>query len=257
MREPSVVAALHEARRDGRRARIDDSPLRLDGALGVQLSVADSFLAAGERIGGWKAGSTSGRSRDALGAGFRPFGYVLESRISRSGVALPLDGFARCLIEPELCLILGSPLKGEVDALRARAAVRAVAPAFELVDQRVVGGAQDPANFVADGMGNWGIVVGDDTPVDEGLGSSIDGIALDLRQGGETVARATAGRDLTIDDPFLALSRACSLLAEHGRGMQAGQAVVTGSFVPAVPVDAPGSWTAGFSGVGEVSVTFE
>jgi len=47
-----------------------------------------------------------------MGKDFRPFGYVLQSRIFSSGASAPLAKMLNCHIEPELCLIVGSRCVG-------------------------------------------------------------------------------------------------------------------------------------------------
>ena len=144
MSDDALVEALFQARRTGLAGpELSDPGLitadhGLRQALSLQLAVLQRFLAAGEQLGGWKVGHTSGRRRGVLGRDFRPFGYILDSRIMRSGDTLGHDRIMSCFIEPELCLVLGAPLKGEdVDPVTARDAVRAVAPAFELNEVRL------------------------------------------------------------------------------------------------------------------------
>ena len=101
--------------------------IELEDALEMQLAVLNRFTAAGELLGGWKVGLTSGNARDRMGVDFRPFGYVLRSRILDSGSTVQRASILNCRIEPELCLIVGSALSGDsVDAVEAKAAVRAV-----------------------------------------------------------------------------------------------------------------------------------
>ena len=66
---------------------------QLDAAEGqsLQARVRQNWLDQGKQIGGWKVGMTSGGSRDAMGAGVRPFGYVLDERVLNSGARIPAD----------------------------------------------------------------------------------------------------------------------------------------------------------------------
>ena len=79
--DPSVVSALYDARARGK-ALVLEAPLKLDRhqGLALQLEVLSRFRDAGEKLGGWKIGLTSGPGRDAMGKGFRPFGFILETR---------------------------------------------------------------------------------------------------------------------------------------------------------------------------------
>lgn len=221
----------------------------LDEALGLQLTVLNRLFAAGERLAGWKVGLTSGPRRDVMGRNFRPFGYLLESRLLHSGDALGHHQITSGYLEPELCLVLGAPLHGDdIDPDAARAAVRGIAPAFELNERRLRHGVDD-ATTIADGLGNWGIVVGAETSVL----SAMTETTVDLWLDDVLVATATPGESM--DDPFLSLSRLCALLHRYGRGLDAGQRVITGSFCNQA-VQGPGTWRALFSGVGEVMVRF-
>src|SRR5262244_1622050 len=137
--QATVIDALYVARRDGSPpSGLDRVQLGPEEALALQLRVLGRFEGEGERLGGWKVGLTSGNARDRMGKDFRPFGYVLRSRIFRSGATVPIAKIMNCAVEPELCLIIGSPLHGDaVNAAEAKAAVRAVAPAFEINQRRV------------------------------------------------------------------------------------------------------------------------
>jgi 2-keto-4-pentenoate hydratase len=250
MDDETLLRALVQARLKGSAdAELSAAGRDLRQALILQLAVLDRLVASGERLGGWKVGLTAGARRDVMGKDFRPFGYVLDSRIFRSGDALAQDEITGCYLEPELCLVLGAPLRGDdIDPVAARAAVRAVAPAFELNEVRLPAGA-DHATTVADGLGNWGIVLGPEAPVRSDLTET----TVELWHDDELVATKTPGDSM--DDPFLSLSRLCGLLHQYGRGLQPGQRVITGSFCNH-PVPGPGSWRADFSAIGEVAVRF-
>src|SRR5215813_440686 len=248
--QAAVIDALYVARKNGvQPSGLDQVQLGLEEALAMQLRVLGRFEAEGERLGGWKVGLTSGNARDRMGKDFRPFGYVLRSRIFQSGATLPLAQITNCAIEPELCLVIGSPLRGNaVDVAAAKAAVRAVAPAFEL-NQRRVGPDQGQGLLLADGLAQWGIVVGPEAPVRDGLVET----TVEFYRDGQLVETKTPGA--TMDDPYLSLSRLCKLLDRHGFGLEPGQPVITGSFCHHA-VSRPGTYRSVFSGIGEVSAQF-
>ena len=248
--QETLIDTLYHARRNGTPpAHIDPIPSDLDEALAIQLRVLRRFEAAGEHLGGWKVGLTSGKARDRMGKDVRPFGYVLQNRVFSSGAALPVASIMNCHIEPELCLIVGSALRGQdVDREQAKAAVRAVAPAFEINEVRVQPD-QDPMPLVADGLAQWGIVVGPEAPVRDGL---VDTTAT-FSHNNQVVETKTPGA--TMDDPYLSLARLCRRLHPFGLGLEPGQPVITGSFCHHA-VTQPGRYSADFSGVGTVSVRF-
>jgi 2-keto-4-pentenoate hydratase len=249
----AFVTELQAARREGRppRASAPAGSDREDGLM-LQLAVLDRFVREGSELGGWKAGLSTGRSRDALGEGFRPFGYVLGDRVFADGARTRLGAIHDCRIEPELCVILGQPLKGaEVTEEEAFAAIGAIAPAFEINEVRV-GMTADPALFLADGLANWGIVVGRGRPrpaTPEGFCARVT-----LLRDGAVIAESPP--DLAMDGPALALARMCRLMARFGLGLEAGQHVITGAYAQD-RVTNPASYQADFAGIGRVTFAFD
>ncbi len=246
----TLIDTLYHARRDGTPARVDPAPADLDEALAVQLGVLQRFETTGEHLGGWKVGLTSGKARDRMGKDVRPFGYILQNRVFASAAALPVSPIQRCHIEPEMCLIVGSALRGQdVGREQAKAAVRAVTPAFEINEFRVQL-EQGPLSLVADGLAQWGIVVGPEAPVRDGLLDT----TVTFSHNGQVVETHTPETTI-MDDPYLSLSRLCRHLHPFGLGLEPGQPVITGAYCHHA-VTQPGSYQADFSGVGSVSVQF-
>ncbi|HET6471749.1 MAG TPA: fumarylacetoacetate hydrolase family protein [Pseudomonadales bacterium] len=224
----------------------------IDDALAVQLDILDRWCSRGESLGGWKVGLTSGSSRDAFGKGIRPFGHVLRNRVIASDDELKYAYIKHCGVENELCFIMDRDLRGSaVTAASARAAVRGVAPAFEINETRVTGKV-DAASRVADNLSQWGIVVG---PVTKPIPDDFDFDALEivLRHDGVEVER-TAARG-HIDDHFESLATLTRQLAKFDRGLRAGDRIITGSFTRQ-PVTGPGRWDADFGPLGTVAIRF-
>ncbi len=243
--------AAFEARRDGTSLPLVPNEMSDEQALAAHLAVADLFAQNGDQIGGWKIGMTSGAARDAFGESFRPFGFVLDSRVFHTGASVDYHVNLPTGIEPEICVKLATELRGpDVTPEAAEAAVESVAPGFELLEQRVVdSGSTQRATRLIDGLSHWGMVVGEMVPV-----AFLDRSATcELSCDGELIEKATANDDLVIDDIFLSLSRLANLLHEFGRSVEPGQIVLTGSFAK-VPVETPSEWRAAFSGIGGVSV---
>jgi 2-keto-4-pentenoate hydratase len=216
----------------------------------LQLSVLDMWQDAGEDLGGWKVGFTSRKMRDSMGQGYRPFGYVLASRIFTSGTRVP-DGIPNCKLEPEIAVVMGERLGGpDVTVEQARAAVAAVAPAFEINSSRLPPG-MPKAIRLGNSLNNWGIVVGPERSVDIDLSS----VSVELYADGELIGSAGAGPEI-IDDPYLSLTRVCRTLAASGRYLEAGQRVITGSLLAATPVAGRTRFEARYGALGDVSVTF-
>jgi 2-keto-4-pentenoate hydratase len=234
------------------------TPELLDAALRVQLELQRVWEQCGEPVGGWKVGFTSvdprvpGDKRRMFAPEYRPFGFVLASRILGTGASVPRRSIQVCNLEPELCLVLDRPLRGDdVDADSARRAVRAVAPAFEINEvQRVSSETPLPVR-VATGLNNWGMVVGEGIePPDWDLRST----SVEVRPSDSEPTVVPAPGD-ALDDPYRSLARLCRRLHRFDRGLEAGAHVITGSFSHHRVAENQ-TWTAAFSGIGDVTVTF-
>ena len=225
--------------------------LDFENALRVQLEVLDLRLARGERQAGWKIGLTSPSVRASFGAEKQPFGYLMAESIHRDGDSVSLSAIAAgCGLEPELCWTLGVDLAGpRATPTQARRAVSAVCAGME-INERRSGGVKDFGLAIADNLTQWGIVVGECvSPVPDDFDS--DSLAVTMRRDGETEADVV-GADV-IDDHFVSLATLANVLAEHGRRLEAGQRVITGSFSKH-DVKAPGAWEATFSSVGRCTL---
>ena len=220
----------------------------------ISVGRLDRLLDEGEQLGGWKLGLTSGRSRDAFGAGIRPFGFILASRIHPSGAILErLPGLG---VENELCWVLAEPLAGEsVTAADARRAVAGVAPAFELNQSRLPDDAA-PGVRVADNLSQWGLVVGELQPVPGtfDLDALLEELTVTLRCDGEFCEQVPARGH--IDDHFESLARLARELARFGRNLAPGEHVITGAYTRQ-RVDHPTTWRGEFGAIlGDVEITF-
>lgn len=217
--------------------------------LRLQLAVLAAWQAEGKALGGWKIGLTSRAARDSMGVGVRPHGYVLADRVLDSG-ALLTEHVPHRRLEPEIAVTLGADLAGaDVTVEQARAAVASVSPAFEINSGRVPKGSS-LAVRLGNALNNWGIVIGPPVAPD-----SVDLADLTVEIGNEHGAIETGhSAPATLDDPYLSLTRMCQGLALNGRGLAAGQRLITGSLTAAVPTEGARHWYADFGPLGRVTL---
>jgi 2-keto-4-pentenoate hydratase len=224
----------------------------LNKAQDKQLERMAALEARGERVGGWKLGQTSGESRDAFGPGVRPFGFILASRILDDGATLSWSDVKSGGIENELCFIIGSDISEPVTAESVRTHLAGVAPCFE-INQRRIPKTSPAAERIADGLANWGIVVGPVQPIPGHW--QPDALTVTLCHDGKTVEAVPAAGH--IDDHFETLARLANQLLEHGRHLRAGDRTITGAFGKQNQ-PAPGLWTGEFGPeLGTVSLRIE
>ena len=222
----------------------------LHAGLHRQLETLEEKLAAGESLGGWKVGLTSGRARDSMGAGFRPFGYILESRIFASGASIDLSAFERVGVENECCFTMAKELSGEVSRAEVLDALDGVAPGFEINERRLPADATAPERL-ADNLSQWGIVAGTSRDL---AGIDFESVVVTLARDGEAVETVAARGH--IEDHFESIAALAEQLARFGRALEPGQRVITGSF-GRCPVQGSSSWSGDFgSELGVVEVIF-
>jgi 2-keto-4-pentenoate hydratase len=230
-----------------------NTELSADEGQALQLRLLDRWLNEGETLGGWKIGMTSGESRDALGQGIRPFGFVLSSRLMPSGASIPRDNLYRGGVENELCFFMQEPLGAGASAATAHAAVQGAAPGFEINQKRLPPGCNAGVR-IADNLSNWGIVAGDAVAAPRNL----DELAVSLYR----TPAAQREEQLVgcvespghIDDHYESLAVLARRLHDFGHQLQPGQWVITGAYEkhPFEVGDFRGDFS---SGIGEVRVS--
>ena len=255
---PKLLDTLWQLQKDPDFAAGDillTTELSADEGQALQLQLLERWLNEGETLGGWKIGMTSGESRDALGAGIRPFGFVLASRMLGTGADIPRAHLYRGGVENELCFIMNSPLGEHATAESARAAVRHAAPGFEINQKRLPPGCNAGVR-VADNLSNWGIVAGPavDAPADlSDLAVTLYRNPTDADPQGEHSVGCveSAGH---IDDHYESLATLARRLHDFGQTLQPDQWVITGAYEKH-PFEV-GEFRGYFSGgIGDVRVT--
>lgn len=219
-------------------------PLDANAALAIQAAVMQQL---GEHIGGWKCGLVA--DHPVLMAPIH--GGTIES-------ASPCPVFAsagRVRVEPELAFVLRHDLPArsepympaEVDAAIAR-----VHLALELIGSRYT----DPAavsfdDNLADGLLNQGLLIG---PEISATASTFDKmtIRVQLEDGSDT----TQDGKHPNGNPRAPLYWLAEFLRGRGAGLQAGQAVITGSYAGSFDVPVEQDITMQFGELGRLAVRF-
>jgi len=205
-----------------------------------QLEHLAELEAAGETVGGWKLGQTSGESRDAFGAGIRAFGYILTSRIFPSDTPFDWSAIGNGGIENEVCFVIARDITAPVTPETVRDALVGVAPAFE-INQRRIPRTAPTVERIADDLANWGIVVGEVRPIPASW--QADAMTVTLTHDGRIVESVPAAGH--IDDHFASLARLANQLLPFGRHLKTGDRVITGAF-GRQSQPAPGVWAGEF-----------
>jgi 2-keto-4-pentenoate hydratase len=172
---------------------------------------------AGERRVGWKIGLNDARVQRALGISAPVIGYLTTATVLPDGAAHSLAGATRPAIEPEVALHMGED--GEITALGA---------ALEVIDVDMP--FEDVAAILERNVFHRGAA----------LGPPVTGVT-DL-QGLTARMTRDAGEDVDIDvgqaalDPAEVVRIVRGHLRAIGDDLKAGDVIIAGSLVTAVPL---------------------
>jgi 2-keto-4-pentenoate hydratase len=226
----------------------------VDAAYIVQRAfVAEMLAARPGQPAGYKIGLTSKRMQEMCRIDTPIGGVVLPGRVHPSGAILDRTKFGRLGLEFEIGVRLGRdlpPAAAPFDFAAVAAAVDAVAPAVEIVDDRHCDyKTLDVLSLVADNSWNEGLVHGAFVTAWPDLETVAGQVLLD----GVEVDRGM-GRDV-LGHPFNPLVWLANHLAANGTGLRAGEIVLTGSLVTTRFPSVPGRFRFEASGLGTVEVS--
>jgi 2-keto-4-pentenoate hydratase len=254
-----MTAALVERLLQGRLGGQVSAPLSvstpdltLDQAYGLQRQLEQALVGRGDRVVGYKVGFTTAALQERHGLTEPVLGFMLGSGVYRSGDAVPLSRFIAIGVEVEVAFLLKSDLAGPgVTIASALLAVEGAMPSFELIDFRLSGAPRGP-DVVADGVYTNAIVLGRPlTPV-TGIDLALEGVVFE--QDGQIVATRTAAE--VLGNPLVSLAWAANTLGRMGRGLRAGEVVLTGSISKVLRPTAGQSVRASFTRLGSVACRF-
>jgi 2-keto-4-pentenoate hydratase len=227
----------------------------MDDAYAIQKAFVDHRLAKGRTVRGYKVGLTSKAMQEMSGATEPDFSAMTDDLFLPEDTPLEASRFFHPLIEIEIAFVMKSALKGPgilpVDVLRA---TDFVVPAIEVVDFRV---GPAPGMTVVDTVADLaacGAAV---------IGSNPCRLKdIDLRRvHGQMIINGKVEQEgyasAVLGNPVTAVAWLANKLGEFGITFEAGQTILTGSFVRAMPVKAGDEVVARFdSGLGEVLTSF-
>lgn len=239
----AAARALYEAEADCHQIGIltEAYPdMTLADAYGVQDALVARKIAGGRKQVGWKIGLTSRAMQAALQIETPDSGVLFDDMLFENGADIPPNRFIAPRIEAEIAFVMKSPLAGtNITRAGVIAATAHVCPALEILDTRVLrenpqtGARRKVQDTIADNAANAGIVLGD-------THLSPD---FDLRWVGAIVSRDGSVEETglgagVLNDPVLGIVWLLERLAGQGQGLDAGQVVLSGSFIR--PLECPG-----------------
>ncbi len=224
------IFEAHQRKARFERLRGELAPASLAEAYEVQDAVHDRFTAAGwGQLGGHKIALTSKAIQELCGVDQPAGGAIFARTIHQSPATLRLADFMHLGLEFELGVRLGSDLPAAGAPYtrdNVAPAVRACMPAFELIEDRHADYTDlDAASILTDKCWCGGVVIGPE--VADWRGLDLETTPVELLWNGELVDRGVTGA--AMGHPLESLAWLANLLASRGRGMRAGEIVITGS----------------------------
>jgi 2-oxo-hept-3-ene-1,7-dioate hydratase len=225
-------------------------------------AIQAAFVARKQALGdgqiGWKIGLTSRAMQMALGIDIPDSGVLLQSMAFAEGTTVPKGHFIQPRVEAEIAFVMRTSISGDVTTADVLAAVDYVCPALEILDTRILradpvtGRARTVVDTISDNAANAGIVLGR-----QRHGPKVH----DLRRVGAIVTRDGVVEETglgagVLGDPVLGIVWLARRLAQYGQQIEAGQVILSGSFIR--PIECPNGTDihADFGSFGDVSVNF-
>jgi 2-keto-4-pentenoate hydratase len=226
--------------------------LSLAQAYQVQLGLIARREAAGERQAGWKVGLTAKAIQEQFRVSEPVFGCILKDGVKASGVEFRHAELIRPGFENEICMRLGRDLSGpDIGRAVAARAVEACHAALEIIETRG-DFTKDLPLALADNAQQKAIVLGPAVRLADDL--DLAGLNVHVEINGAEVA--TGRGDAVLGHPLNSLVWLAQKLAELGRGLKAGELVMTGSFTRQFPIAAGDRIRARFDRLGDVEARF-
>lgn len=247
-----IAAALRTARTE---AKPIDAPtktwpsLDVDSGFKVQELNSEHAVKNGDRLVGYKLGNIAKVMQAAFGLDHPDYGFLHASSFIFEGTSISRDKFIKPFVELEPAFVLRSSLKGpNITVADVINAIEYAIPAIEIIDSRVKNWAIDHADTLSDN-GSTGAVILGGTPR-KLTDLTLNNTRGDLKFNGEEVMSGNTKNIL--GNPLAAVAWLVNRLAEYDIDFKAGQVIMPGSCLEAIPMTHAGHWTCTFEGWGAI-----
>ena len=254
-----AAEALMREHRDGVKFRPFASAFQI-GDLGAAYAVQREYVRLqmqtlrGGAVG-YKIGLTSPRMQAMCGIDRPIAGIILKERVRQSGARLRRSDYGRLGLEFEIAVRMARDLRPNdrrVELSEVAAAVDAISPAIEIVDDRGCDYATlEVLSLVADNSWNAGVVLGRFSKPWPDL-AAIEGVVT----ANDVVVDRGVGRDV-LGHPFQSVAWLAEHLAGAGDVLRAGDIVMTGNLVTTKFPTASSTYRFEAMGLGAVEVSID
>jgi 2-oxo-hept-3-ene-1,7-dioate hydratase len=231
----------------------------LQDAYAIQSAWVDLRVAGGRRIIGHKIGLTSKAMQRTSQIDEPDYGVLLDDMQFADGTDIPVSRFVELRVEVELAFVLGRPLRGpDCTIFDVLSATDYVVPAIELIDARIqrfdpgTGRPRKVLDTISDNAASAGLVMG---------GRPVRPNDVDLRWVCALMSRNGVVEDsgvaaAVMNHPANGLVWLANKLAAFGVGLEAGQAILSGSFTAPLAARAGDTFHVDYNTLGSLSCRF-
>ena len=224
-----------------------------DDAYAIQDLILASKLSKGARVVGYKAGLTSHAKMKQMGVTDPVFGFLVDEYVVPEGGEVKVSELIHPKVEPEICFITRTELKGPGCHIGAvLAACDVVMPGIEVIDSRYRDFKFDLKSVIADNTSAARFIVGGRIASARDVDLRTLGVVLE--KNGEPVALGAGAA--VLGHPAAAVAMLVNHLGRRGKTLPAGSLILSGGITEAVPVQAGDNVTLRIQGLGSVSVRF-
>ncbi|HQR03206.1 MAG: 2-oxopent-4-enoate hydratase [Proteobacteria bacterium] len=235
-------------------SRRDD--ITVDDAYYISLRFLERRLADGEKVVGKKIGVTSKPVQDMLNVHQPDFGFLTNAMEVPNGATVSIagSGMIQPRAEGEIAFILAEDLNGPgVTAEDVLAATEYVAPCFEIVDSRIHNWEIRIQDTVADNASCGIYVIGAERVKPAGL--DLANVRMDIIKNGQP---AGSGLGSAVQGhPCTAVAWLANTLGKFGIPFKKGEAILSGSLAPLIPITAGDRFSLTLTNIGSASIGFE
>ena len=226
--------------------------LDLDDTYRIQLALVGRRCASGITHSGWKVGLTAQAIQEQFNVHEPVFGCLLSEGCMQTGHRFRYDDLIAPGFENEVCIVLKRDLAGSDLSLEevARGVERCHA-ALEIIETRGEFTGQ-LSLALADNAQQKFFVIGPPVPLAADL--DLAGIGVSVTINGAQVG--TGRGDAVLGHPLRSVAWLAGKLAAYGRGLRAGDHIMTGSFTRQFPIARGDRIRAEFDRIGPVEATF-
>jgi 2-keto-4-pentenoate hydratase len=221
---------------------------RVERGMRAQLERRAAMLAGGEEALGWKVGFGNPPSLERFGTNAPMVGFLLRSGLVEPGALVSLAGWSEPAVEAEVAVQMGADLPPGAGPEAARAAIGAIAPAFELAD--IDPPPEDVEAILAANIFQRAVMLGERTE-----GGSPEGLSATIVAPGSGPIEV-ADTEAATGEIVPIVRHVAELVGAFGERLSAGEIVITGALVPPIPVSPGDRLEYELHGLGRLSIGF-